>query len=212
MDVIPYEEQSAANAWAGRMIGVGNVAGYFIGYLDLPKMFPYLGSTQLRVLCAFAVIILGTTVFITCASVKEEPPSHDPRIHDGNWYEPFIVIKDKWVTLPKPISLICNTQFFSWMGWFPFLFYSSSWASKLGDSGNSDVREGSFALLLFAIVSVAAGFVVPFVQGVLAVPLARIWAYSLWGFTAIILSSLFVPWDNYPIFVVASLGICWGKS
>ena len=193
------------------MIGVGNVCGYFVGYLDLPAIFPFLGATQIRVLCVFAIIILLITVLITCSSIKEEKPSNEVRLSVETWYKPFMTIKDTWITLPKPIALICNTQFFSWIGWFPFLFYSSSWASKFGDEGNDDVREGSFALLLFAVVSVIAGFIVPFIQNLASFPLARIWATSLWGFSIVILSSLFVSWDDYPTFVVASLGICWGS-
>jgi solute carrier family 45 protein 1/2/4 len=33
--------------------------------------------------------------------------------------------------LPPRIQAICNVQFWSWIGWFPFLFYGSTWVGKL---------------------------------------------------------------------------------
>lgn len=34
-------------------------------------------------------------------------------------------------TLPVEIQRICNVQFFAWMGWFPFLFYSTTWIAEI---------------------------------------------------------------------------------
>lgn len=33
--------------------------------------------------------------------------------------------------LPVEIQRICNVQFFAWMGWFPFLFYSTTWIAEI---------------------------------------------------------------------------------
>jgi solute carrier family 45 protein 1/2/4 len=128
----------------------------------------------------------------------------------------FREIIKSWNSLPKSISIVCNTQFFSWMAWFPFLFYSSSWVSGLKTSDeetgdeNFDVRRGSFALLLFAIVSVIAGFIGPAFQSRLGIGLPRIWATSLWLFFSIILMSRIVPELISRTFAVSLIGICWG--
>ena len=175
-------------------------------------MFPFLGSTQLRVLCAFASIVLLATVLVTCITTSEDSSINEQNASGSHWLEPFTVIKDSWESLPKPVELVCNTQFFSWMGWFPFLFYSSSWASNLDESRGGDVREGSFALMLFSIISVVAGFVIPVIQVWMDYPLAKIWAVSLWGFAIATLSSLFISFESYPTCIIASLGICWGKT
>jgi hypothetical protein len=39
------------------------------------------------------------------------------------WYHTFAYIWKAFRFLPRPIQTLCNTQFFAWMGWFPFLFY-----------------------------------------------------------------------------------------
>lgn len=68
--------------------------------------------------------------------------------------------------LPMRIQAICWAQFWSWIGWFPFLFYSSTWVGEtylrydappelkqstdtLGDIG----RIGSLALIVFSVVT-----------------------------------------------------------
>ncbi|KAK9680574.1 hypothetical protein K7432_015891 [Basidiobolus ranarum] len=76
-------------------------------------------------------------------------------------------------TLPEPIQRICNTQFFAWIGWFPFLFYSTTWVSELyvsdpfqkseEDAIGASTRAGSFALFLFALVSLTTSCVLPLV-------------------------------------------------
>lgn len=77
VDSLPTSQQEDGTAWAGRMVGLGNVAGYFMGYADLVKVFPFFGNTQLKVLCIFAVIVLLLCDFITCYSVREKPFDED---------------------------------------------------------------------------------------------------------------------------------------
>jgi solute carrier family 45 protein 1/2/4 len=71
LDVPPLYQQETGNAWAGRMIHIGNVIGYFTGFLDLTALFPILGNTQLKVLCIVGCIVFILTFLITCLSVKE---------------------------------------------------------------------------------------------------------------------------------------------
>ena len=72
VDSLPTALQEDGTAWAGRMVGIGNVAGYFMGYADLVKVFPFFGNTQLKVLCVFATIVLLISDFITCYAVREK--------------------------------------------------------------------------------------------------------------------------------------------
>jgi solute carrier family 45 protein 1/2/4 len=82
--------------------------------------------------------------------------------------------------LPSSIQRICNVQFFAWIGWFPFLFYSTTWVAELANSSsgsasslalqdaqhNQDTvgesaRAGSFAFLLHSIVSLVTACLLP---------------------------------------------------
>lgn len=96
-----------------------------------------------------------------------------------NWKSPFrtlsAITTSIW-NLPKPIQRICNVQFFAWIGWFPFLFYSTTWVAEIYDQtalqnppdDSSDAigqatRAGSFAFLVYSLVSLSASFVLPLI-------------------------------------------------
>jgi len=90
VDSVPTPQQNTANAWAGRMLGLGNVLGYlrsplpalfrhggtdYSGYTNLPKYFPSLGETQFQILCVLAPVFMVITVIVTCTAVKEVDPA-----------------------------------------------------------------------------------------------------------------------------------------
>ncbi|KAF1803082.1 major facilitator superfamily domain-containing protein [Mucor lusitanicus] len=175
VDSLPPSQQEDGTAWAGRMVGLGNVAGYFMGYADLVRVFPFFGDTQLKVLCVFATIVLLGCDFITCYTVKEKVFKIDYTNGSRKKRSPFALFSDIFRNiwhLPKPIQRICNVQFFAWIGWFPFLFYSTTWVaeiynnSSLGDDTVQDkvgqaTRAGSFAFLVYSLVSLSSSFVIP---------------------------------------------------
>ncbi|CAO3644138.1 unnamed protein product [Mucor fragilis] len=175
VDSLPPSQQEDGTAWAGRMVGLGNVAGYFMGYADLVRVFPFFGDTQLKVLCVFATIVLLGCDFITCYTVKEKVLKIDYANGSRKKRSPFALFSDIFRNiwhLPKPIQRICNVQFFAWIGWFPFLFYSTTWVaeiynnSSLGDDTVQDkvgqaTRAGSFAFLVYSLVSLSSSFVIP---------------------------------------------------
>ena len=78
------------------------------------------------------------------------------------------------LNLPDRIQAICWVQFWAWIGWFPFLFYSATWvgevyfryhpeaaekasADALGDVG----RIGSLALVVFSIITFCSSVGLP---------------------------------------------------
>ncbi|CAO3626891.1 unnamed protein product [Cunninghamella echinulata] len=174
VDALLPTQQAKGTALAGVMIGAGNVIGYFMGYIDLVKAFPFLGDTQLKVLCAFASIILLTCDAITCFSVKEKVlQSNKSSDKKTSTFKTFNDIASNIWNLPPKIRQICNIQFFSWIGWFPFLFYSTTWVAEIYDNtslnrqkpeqGNSEeaTRVGSLAFLVYSIISLVSSFLVP---------------------------------------------------
>ncbi|KAG1155934.1 hypothetical protein G6F37_008077 [Rhizopus arrhizus] len=176
VDSLPPSQQESATAWAGRMVGMGNVAGYFMGYANLVKYLPFLGNTQLKVLCVLATIVLLVCDFITCYTVREK--ALDKVTSTPKKRSPFKlfadIFKNIW-NLPKPIQRICNVQFFAWIGWFPFLFYSTTWVAEIysntqleGSDPTEDkvgqaTRAGSFAFLVYSIVSLSSSILLPLI-------------------------------------------------
>ncbi|KAI8063324.1 major facilitator superfamily domain-containing protein [Gongronella butleri] len=171
LDIPPLWQQEQANAWSARMSNLSMVIGYFVGYIDLVRFFPWLGDSQIKVFCIVAMLVFCVTLAITCVCVHETPLETADQ-DNGPWYHTFIYIWRAFRFMPRPIQTLCNTQFFAWMGWFPFLFYSTQWVSDIyfathpvKDRSRRDwaegTRAGSFALLCYSIVSVVAGVVIP---------------------------------------------------
>ncbi|KAF8341220.1 uncharacterized protein EI90DRAFT_2965491 [Cantharellus anzutake] len=134
VDTLPTEEQELGNAWAGRMSGAGSIAGFFIGNVSLPRLFPFLGNTQLEVLSALSGILLLTTHGLTIWTVHErvlmESPTDTRKPSGGS----LATVKEIWsniLTLPRVVLQICIIQFLSWIGWFPVLFYTTLWISDI---------------------------------------------------------------------------------
>lgn len=124
VDNCPTHQQELANAWASRMVGVGNILGYIFGYMDLPKAVPFLGNTQFKVLCVLASAFLGATLAFSCIYIKERDPRGDEPVTDKLGVVSFFKQVIKSIrSLPTQISRVCQVQIAAWVGWFPFLYY-----------------------------------------------------------------------------------------
>ncbi|KAG8215937.1 major facilitator superfamily domain-containing protein [Butyriboletus roseoflavus] len=174
VDILPATKQPAGNAWAARMLAVGSVAGFFVGNLDLPRFFPFLGSAQLGVLSLIAALLLFSTQAWVCFHVKERVllrSSSDPK----GFRQELKVLSETLVRLPSVIRQICWIQFFAWLGWFPVLFYTTVYIGELHKQSspipeNEDAvialdaestRLGSRAMFYSALVSLAANIIMP---------------------------------------------------
>ncbi|OAP58082.1 hypothetical protein AYL99_07172 [Fonsecaea erecta] len=181
VDNAPSHQQESANAWASRMTGVGNVLGYIFGYLNLPRYFRFFGNTQFKVLVVLASIALSSTVLISILAIKERNPQLDPPskadYESGGLLSFFRQVFTSIKRLPPQIRKVCEIQFFHWLGWFPFLFYITTYIGQLYvdphlKPGLSDdevekfwakaTRVGTLALLTYAIVSFASNIILPF--------------------------------------------------
>ncbi|KAJ3032297.1 hypothetical protein HDV00_007705 [Rhizophlyctis rosea] len=238
VDAVPLSQQETANAWGGRMIGIGSIVGYLTGGLNLPSLFPLLGNTQFKVLCSLAIVWFSVCVGATCLSVREVPYVQEEgrrgeRGEGGRkWWSPLVDIWKAVRSLPEELQSICNVQFWSWLGWFPFLFYSTTWVAERATHGhipsNDDddlagTRAGSLALLYNAIVGVVTTFVLPLItirnheegqqegwKKWLGLP--RVWALSIWLFSALMLGTGVVSGVVGATVVIALSGISWGTT
>lgn len=162
------------------MGSVGHIAGYGMGAVDLVSVFgTTLGDTQFKQLTVIAALGMFITSWVTCWAVTERippPARYDPRAPQGR----FKVVRQIWSTLsnlPPRIQAICWAVFWSWIGWFPFIIYSSTWvgetyfrydapkdaaggrqtADALGEMG----RIGSMALTVYSAVTFIGAWVLP---------------------------------------------------
>jgi solute carrier family 45 protein 1/2/4 len=179
VDNCPTHQQELANAWASRMVGVGNILGYIFGYMDLPKAVPFLGNTQFKVLCVLASAFLGATLAFSCIYIKERDPRGDEPVTDKLGVVSFFKQVIKSIrSLPMQISRVCQVQIAAWVGWFPFLYYSTTYVgqlyvnpvfadnphlseSEVDKAWEAATRVGTLALLIYAIISFLANILLP---------------------------------------------------
>ena len=115
VDVVPPHLQAAANAWASRMFGIGAVAGYWIGGLDLPTLTgKFFGEEQLKVLTFFTAFFLCATHAVTVFCVTERVliSKEDDEVKQGV-NSAKLAVMNIWTTLremPRPIQQVLNVQ------------------------------------------------------------------------------------------------------
>ncbi|KAJ8128083.1 hypothetical protein O1611_g5553 [Lasiodiplodia mahajangana] len=181
VDCAPSHQQEAANSMASRVVGLGNIIGYIAGGINLPRYLWFFGSTQFKDLCAIASIALCSTVLFSTTVVRERNPLLDGRPAEDRlglitfFVKIFAAIK----RLPPQIAKVCVVQFFAWVGFFPMLFYTSSYIgdiyvqpfleenphmtpAELDELYERATRMGTHALLIFAITSLVTNVVLPF--------------------------------------------------
>lgn len=124
----PEHQQSQASAWASRMVGFGNLVGYISGFANLTKLFPFTGMTQFQALCVIAPVSVLITVIISCSWIIEESPRHTSAValKRPGLVEISRELIRTYRLMPIKIQKVCQIQFCAWMGWFPFLFYSTT--------------------------------------------------------------------------------------
>ncbi|KAF3042054.1 hypothetical protein E8E11_004833 [Didymella keratinophila] len=181
VDVAPTHQQESANAWLMRSAGVGNIAGYLAGYINLPLYLPFLGDTQFKVLCAIASFIMALTVGISCTAGERDPTRDPPPAEQKEGVIAFFKGLSKSVKrLPDQIKRVCEVQFFAWIGWFPFLFYITTYVgeiyadpffeanphmseAEIDQVWEDATRIGTRALLVFAITTFLCSVIFPFI-------------------------------------------------
>ncbi|KAL4951726.1 major facilitator superfamily domain-containing protein [Aspergillus filifer] len=178
VDTLPIPQQQAGSAWATRMSAVGQLIGYVVGSLDIVTIFgTAFGDTQFKQMTVIAALALLAAVAITSYSVKERILV-TARDSDGKKAGTFQVLAQLFKTtmdLPPRIQAICWAQFWAWIGWFPFLFYSTTWvgetyfryevpkeASRPADMLGEVGRVGSLSLVVFSSITFISSIVLPF--------------------------------------------------
>ncbi|AEO57831.1 hypothetical protein MYCTH_2304508 [Thermothelomyces thermophilus ATCC 42464] len=181
VDCAPTHQQESANAMASRFVGLGNIVGYLAGYMDLPSITWFFGDTQFKDLCAIASIALAVTVALSCITIHERDPRLEgpPSKNKPGILAFFRKIFTSIRRLPPQTKRVCQVQFCAWIGFFPMLFYTSAYIGEiyaepyleanphmtpeeLDKLYEEATRQGTFALLIFAIMGLATNVFLPF--------------------------------------------------
>jgi solute carrier family 45 protein 1/2/4 len=171
VDVAPPEQQGEGSAWFSFMLGTGSLLAYFIGSFPLLKIVPFMQS-QYQALFTLSMIVLTVCLVITLTSIKEVPPPNIPGIEN-----PFKMILKKMgqSNMPPAVTRVCVVQFFSWIAWFTFLLFITTWVGEdvfggdptaeagtdLRTKFNDGVQYGSRALSYQALLTMVMSLVLP---------------------------------------------------
>lgn len=141
----------------------------------------WLGDTQFKGLCAIASVALGSTVLVSMFIKERDPRLDAPRGKPKRpgviafFFKLFASIK----RLPPQTKKVCIVQFCAWIGFFPMLFYTSSYIGEIyvqpfleenphmtpeevDKLYEKATRVGTFALLIFSITSLVTNVFLPF--------------------------------------------------
>ncbi|OQE90667.1 hypothetical protein PENNAL_c0011G07662 [Penicillium nalgiovense] len=177
VDTLPIPSQQAGSAWAGRMCAIGQLFAYVVGAIDTVSIFgTFLGDTQFKQMTVIAALSLMLAVGVTSYSVKERVLISARDDGSAGAIQVLSQLFKTTFELPPRIQAICWAQFWAWIGWFPFLFYSTTWVGEtyfryevpkddmakatdmLGEVG----RVGSLSLTVFSSITVLSSVLLPF--------------------------------------------------
>lgn len=159
------------------MGAAAQILGYWLGSLDMLQIVGNaLGGTQFKSMIVIAIASLLLSTGVTCIAVTERRLlSTSSHVSQSSLH----VLQDlfyRTVNLPTRTQQICWIQFWSWIGWFPFLFYNSVWVGEVyyrSDYGASHAaadshdalgnvgRLGSLTGVLMSFVQFTASIVLP---------------------------------------------------
>lgn len=260
VDVVPTGQQQIANAWAARMIGIFNLIGFWIGTLNLTELFPVLGDNQFKILSTLVVLIMFSLTCFCLYYVEERNPQSDltlitqRQLQDDKLRELGINPSKAsiWVQLknffkqifysfksvPPQVKTVCYAQLFAWIGYFPLLFYTTSYVGELylyekgypnpalippelkQDLLDQSTRVGTYALLSNSIVTLAVVTFLPMLLERIGtrstfnekLNLRTLWICSHVVFILCTLCTFFISSYKQAIALFAFTGIPWGGA
>lgn len=156
------------------MSGIGQMMGYGAGAIDMVRLFgTALGDTQFKQLTIISTLFMLCSTAITCWAVTERVLLSESIRNEGR----FRVLQQIYSTLfnlPSRIRAICWAQFWAWIGWYPFTFYSTIWVGEIyfrydvppDDNQSQDMigaigRIGSTSLAMYSFVTFAGVWILP---------------------------------------------------
>ncbi len=215
------------------MIGGGHFLGYSMGFANLLRFLPFLGGSQFKIIVVLSSVSLTACVAVTCKSVEERTlVSRGMEKHSV--LEVFRSLYKVLFHLSTRIKTICAIQVLAWHGWFPFLFYSSSWVGEIyikyeADHNNASeldrvgkvARIGSLGLMVFSSVSLVSSLLTPLLVKIPSKEsfwsaldpyrptLPRLWAASHFIFALAMFLTLFVNSVLLAALTVGLAGLSW---
>jgi len=174
----------------------------------------------LRGTFSIGMVVLMTCIVITTFATKEIPLSKDDAAAKPA-QNPFITIIKGILRMPKPMRRVCIVQFFTWIGWFTFFLYITTWVAENIYGGNPNaaegtvakelfdegVRKGAFGLMCNAGVTMLMSLILPLILRVLGIRI--VYFSSLIIFGVCLLLPIWIHTPLGAILLLSAFGIPW---
>ncbi|KAL2883808.1 hypothetical protein SGCOL_000956 [Colletotrichum sp. CLE4] len=204
VDNSPPSQQTVAASWAMRWNVLGNVVLSSIGFVDAQWSLTGANSNaRFKILALAVAACTFTTVGLTCYFITDQyattPRGRQVSFARRSWsiISPTGLAK-RWNKIPPRSRRVCEIQFWAWAGWFPVLYYMSTFAyeTALSDKLEQSQRQlrqpdrelvesakdfGFFASFAFALGSFAASVLLQLLDRVMPAfsrNLPRVWLAS----------------------------------
>jgi solute carrier family 45 protein 1/2/4 len=131
IECCPSVQQVRVARWASYWTSLGSIVGYIFGFQDLPMVLNLRFLSQFQILSLVSIVALIFTATTTCYLVEEPRAtggSSEGHENTDRLRRQLMSIKE---SITPRIGLVFRIQFFTWMAWFPFLYYGSRYNSLL---------------------------------------------------------------------------------
>ncbi|KAI6351460.1 hypothetical protein MCOR25_009917 [Pyricularia grisea] len=132
VDNCPSNQQFAAAAWSMRWNVLGSAALSSVGFISVTRYPETDPAITFRTLAYVAAVCSSATVGVVCwFAPREITPRLRPQ-ESGigkvlSMCAPGTLVR-RWRRLPPITNKVCNIQLLGWCGWFPMLYYMSTYA------------------------------------------------------------------------------------
>ncbi|KAK8134131.1 general alpha-glucoside permease [Apiospora sp. TS-2023a] len=164
-------QQSEANTWAGRHSSFGAAFSFLTAYLDLWHGVRGLDKTVFSRASIPTALYLSITIAVTCCFTEERLVTdtvQEEKRQLGNWR----IIRTIFFGTSSQIRTIYMVQFLSWLGMFPFLYYTVTYVNSLEKStlntnqekvntGSPHHSMGTLTPVVYSIISMVAAMGLP---------------------------------------------------
>ena len=213
IDVVDSEDHDKVTAWSSIMSGLGTIVGNFMGYAGDYGTAKDAPIRRMKDLLFIGAFILASSTMVSCIVGKEIVRYRYTPKGIGALVRKLI---QGIFSLPSEMQHLCYVQFFTWLGFFPFLFYSSTWIAQYVAHSKSPFdtefaeeasEMGSFGTLMFSNVTFVSAFLLPLASR--WVDKRQLYTLCLYLFCCLMTSTFAVVNANQAVAITAASGVTW---
>ncbi|WDK20949.1 general alpha-glucoside permease [Colletotrichum graminicola] len=221
VDTCPPSQQPAAAAWSMRWNVLGSTVLSIAGFVFTTQPPGTDPVVAFRTLVCVAAICSAATVGLVCWFVPRDatpPPRH---FGSGIWRVCAMCLPGelarRWGRLPPLTGRVCSVQFVAWFGWFPVLYYMSTYAYETAPSLEASSPEASakpyplYASLSFSIGTLSSTLVLTLLSQTSAIlrtrNLPRLWLLSQLLATTSLLLTIPFQTSTASLILISFIGV-----